>query len=299
MAIAPHIRRLRQLVGNELLVLPSVAVFPMDGERRVLLVRTIDTEQWAAIGGAVEPDESPRQAALREAEEEAGVVLRLGSIRAVLGGPAYRMTYPNGDRTSYVSTVFDAQVIGGVPRPDGDETSAVQWWDTARLPAEEMSPFTRALIRDARIASRPGERTSRPPTRSRSVAADRRTGQNRPMQPLGVHHVSVNVPDVDTNVAFYVDVLGGALRDDRPELGIGGAWLDFGGQQVHLVEAPPPTNAGQHFALRVADLAATVDELRSKGVAVGEPMSVGTNRQTFITDPAGNTIELHQVGAAG
>jgi ADP-ribose pyrophosphatase YjhB (NUDIX family)/catechol 2,3-dioxygenase-like lactoylglutathione lyase family enzyme len=298
MAIAPYIRRLRQMVGHELLVLPSVAVFPMDGEGRVLLVRTIDTDQWAAIGGAVEPDESPRQAALREAEEEAGVILRLGSVRAVLGGPAYRLTYPNGDRTSYVSTVFDAQVIGGGLRPDGDETSAVRWWDSTGLPVDEMSPFTRALVRDAQIAGT-GERTDRPARRSRSVAADGRNGQNRAMQPLGVHHVSVNVPDVDTNIAFYVGVLGGVLRDDRPDLGIGGAWLDFGGQQVHLVEAPPPTNAGQHFAIRVADLAATVDELRSKGVAVGEPMRVGTNQQTFITDPAGNTIELHQIGVAG
>jgi ADP-ribose pyrophosphatase YjhB (NUDIX family)/catechol 2,3-dioxygenase-like lactoylglutathione lyase family enzyme len=297
MAIAPYIRRLRQLVGTELLVLPSVAVFPRDGEGRVLLVRTTDTDQWAAIGGAVEPDESPEQAALREAEEEAGVVLRLGSVLAVLGGPAYRMTYPNGDQTSYVSTVFDARVIGGAPAPDGDETSDVQWWDPAGLPSGEMSPFTRALVRDAGIAPGSGAWRREPP--AEPVAADGRTGQNRPMEPLGVHHVSVNVPDVDANVAFYTDVLGGALRADRPELGIGGAWLDFGEQQVHLVEAPLPTNAGQHFAIRVADLATVVDELRSKGVTVGEPIAVGTGRQTFITDPAGNTIELHQVGATG
>ncbi len=297
MAIAPYIRRLRQLVGNELLVLPSVAVFPWDGAGRVLLVRTIDTDQWAAIGGAVEPDESPRQAARREAQEEAGVVLRLGSIRAVVGGPAYRMTYPNGDRTAYVSTVFDAEVIGGKPRPDGDETSAVQWFDPTCLPTDEMSPFTRALMRDARIGPGTADEGGGPPSRSGSVAANRRNGQNRRMEPLGVHHVSVNVPEVDANVAFYVDVLGGVLRNDRPDLGIGGAWLDFGDQQVHLVEAPLPTNAGQHFAIRVADLDATVKELRSKGVAVGEPMTVGTGSQTFITDPAGNTIELHQVNA--
>lgn len=116
------------------------------------------------------------------------------------------------------------------------------------------------------------------------------------MRALGVHHVSVNVSDVAAGVAFYTGVLGGVLRDDRPDLGIGGAWLDFGGQQVHLVEAPVPTNAGQHFALRVTDLDATVDELRAKGVSVGDPMSVGSNRQTFLSDPAGNTVELHQVG---
>src|SRR5579863_5706883 len=145
-AIALYIRRLRELVGHELLVLPSAGVIPRDGAGRVLLVRIIDTGQWAVIGGAIEPDESPEQAACREAEEEAGVTLELGPILAVLGGPEFRITYPNGDQTSYVSTVYDATVIGGTPRPDGDETSAVQWWDCDSLPYHEMSTFTRALL---------------------------------------------------------------------------------------------------------------------------------------------------------
>ena len=114
-----------------------------------------------------------------------------------------------------------------------------------------------------------------------------------------MHHVSVNVPDVDAMLTFYVDILGGRPRGDRPDLGIGGAWLDFGAQQVHLVEAPAPANVGQHFAIRVADLDGVVDELRAKGVSVGDPVTVGTGRQTFINDPAGNAIELHQVSAAG
>jgi glyoxylase I family protein len=116
------------------------------------------------------------------------------------------------------------------------------------------------------------------------------------MEPLGVHHVSINVSDVDATVAFYVEVLGGSLRGDRPDFGIGGAWLDFGSQQVHLVEAPAAVNVGQHFAIRVADLDDVVDELRSKGVSVGDPIAIGTSRQTFITDPAGNAVELHQIG---
>jgi ADP-ribose pyrophosphatase YjhB (NUDIX family) len=146
MAISPHIERLRQLVGHELLVLPSAAVLPRDDEDRILLVRLIDTGQWAVIGGAVEPDESPHDAAVREAEEEAGVRVQLGPILGVIGGPEFRVTYPNGDQTSYVSTVFDATVIGGSPRPDGDETCAAQWWPRHQMPYGEMSSFTRALL---------------------------------------------------------------------------------------------------------------------------------------------------------
>jgi ADP-ribose pyrophosphatase YjhB (NUDIX family) len=152
MAISPYIRQLRELIGNQLLVLPSVSVLPRDEQGRLLLVRLIDTGRWATIGGAVEPDESPAEAALREAEEEAGVTLGLGPVLAVLGGPEYRMTYPNGDQASYVVTAFGAEVIGGSPRPDGDETSAVQWWDLDELPRDNMSRLTLALLRDAGVS---------------------------------------------------------------------------------------------------------------------------------------------------
>ncbi len=146
-AISPHIKRIRAFVGHELLVLPSVAVLPRDDHGRLLLVRLIDTDQWATIGGVVEPDESPATAARREAAEEAGVDVALGRILGVVGGPEFRITYPNGDQTSYVSTVFEATVVGGSPQPDGDETSAVQWFGPEQLPHREMSAFTLALLR--------------------------------------------------------------------------------------------------------------------------------------------------------
>lgn len=117
------------------------------------------------------------------------------------------------------------------------------------------------------------------------------------MQPIGVHHVSLNVSDVHACVAFYTDVLGGTIRDDRPDFGFGGAWIDLGAAQVHLIESPVPPNLGQHFAVQVDDLDAAVAELRSKGIDVGDPMPVGTSRQAFVTDPSGNAVELHEPGS--
>ena len=115
------------------------------------------------------------------------------------------------------------------------------------------------------------------------------------MRALAVHHVSINVDDVDAAIAFYVDVLGLTQRQDRPaDLGVDGVWLDAGAQQVHLIHAPPPAARGQHFALLVDDLDAAVDELRGRSVAVSDPVPVGRSRQSFLEDPAGNLIELHQ-----
>jgi catechol 2,3-dioxygenase-like lactoylglutathione lyase family enzyme len=118
------------------------------------------------------------------------------------------------------------------------------------------------------------------------------------MKPRAIHHVSINVSDVDAAVTFYTEVLGAELRGDRPDFGFGGAWLDFGPQQVHLIEAPLPPNLGQHFAVRVDDLDAAVGELRGKGYPVGDPSPVGNSRQAFLEDPSGNVIELHEVGSS-
>jgi glyoxylase I family protein len=117
------------------------------------------------------------------------------------------------------------------------------------------------------------------------------------VKPLAVHHVSINVADVDAALRFYVGVLGLSVRDDRPDFGFGGAWLDAGGQQVHLIEGAVPDGKGQHFAVLVDDLDGVVDELRADGHKVSDPQPVGSSRQAFITDPSGNLIELHQAAS--
>ncbi len=143
MAISPYIRRLRNLVGHDLLLLPSVAVLPRDEAGRILLVRQADTGRWATIGGSGEVDEHPADAAVREADEEAGVTVELTGLVTALGGPEFRMTYPNGDETAYVSIVYEARVVGGTPRPDNDETVEVAWFHPAELAGVELDGFAR------------------------------------------------------------------------------------------------------------------------------------------------------------
>jgi glyoxylase I family protein len=114
------------------------------------------------------------------------------------------------------------------------------------------------------------------------------------MRPAGLHHVSINVSDVAAARDFYTRVLGLTERADRPDFSFDGAWLDAGSQQVHLIKADVPPPLGQHFALAVTDLDAAVADLRTLGVAVTDPVPVGTGRQAFVTDPAGNRVELQQ-----
>jgi glyoxylase I family protein len=116
------------------------------------------------------------------------------------------------------------------------------------------------------------------------------------MRPDRLHHLSLNVRDAPAALDSYARVLGLTERTDRPDFSFGGAWLDAGGQQIHLIEADAPPSLGQHFALAVTDLDRAITELRGMGVAVTDPVKVGTGRQSFLDDPAGNRVELQEPG---
>jgi 8-oxo-dGTP pyrophosphatase MutT (NUDIX family) len=148
-AISPYIAAIRRRIGTDLLLVPTVAVLPRDGSGRILFVRQVDSGSWATIGGTIEPDETPEEAARREALEEAGVVVHLDRLLLVLGGPDYRITYPNGDQAACVPTVYEATVESGDPAPDHDETSEVGWFHPADLSRLDLNGLNRALLMSA------------------------------------------------------------------------------------------------------------------------------------------------------
>jgi 8-oxo-dGTP pyrophosphatase MutT (NUDIX family) len=135
MGMSPYVRGIRERIGADLLLLPAVSVLIWDDDGRLLLVRGADTGTWQMIGGAVEPGESPWDAARRETAEETGLEVSLSGIRAVIGGPQFQHTYPNGDQVAFVSTVFDGRIVSGTPVPDHDETTEVAWFHPGELAA--------------------------------------------------------------------------------------------------------------------------------------------------------------------
>lgn len=111
---------------------------------------------------------------------------------------------------------------------------------------------------------------------------------------LGVHHVSLNVDDLEASLAFYVDQLGLEVLP-RPDFGFPGAWLRSGAQELHLMQVEDHVAPkGQHFAFRVTDLDGTLEALQAQGIEVSKAFELPSGRQAFLHDPAGNMLELNE-----
>ncbi|MEM1229079.1 MAG: VOC family protein [Pseudomonadota bacterium] len=111
----------------------------------------------------------------------------------------------------------------------------------------------------------------------------------------GIHHVSINVRDVDEALRFYRDGLG-MTELARPDLGFAGAWLKSGDQEVHLlgIEGPAAPKE-QHFAFLVPDLAPVLAHLADLAIDCSEPQAIpGVCRQAFCRDPSGNLVEFNE-----
>lgn len=121
----------------------------------------------------------------------------------------------------------------------------------------------------------------------------------------GYSHVAIVATDLEAARSFYCGALG-LTELPRPDLGIGGMWLRVGSLQLHFIESdtmPIPGPGFPHLALHIAAdrWDATIETLQRRGVPfLGAPSTredFGVPvRAAFVQDPAGNTIELTDVG---
>ncbi|MEU8882724.1 NUDIX domain-containing protein [Streptomyces hydrogenans] len=146
MATPDFIRELRKTAGHQLLFLPGVSAVVLDDRGRVLLGRRADNGAWSVIGGIVEPGEQPADGAVREVEEETGVVCVAERILLVetLRKP---IVYGNGDICQFMDVTFACRAVGGEARVNDDESIDVGWFERDALP--EMKRFSLKRIEKA------------------------------------------------------------------------------------------------------------------------------------------------------
>ncbi len=130
------------------------------------------------------------------------------------------------------------------------------------------------------------------------------------LNPETLHHVSIPVADLERARAFYGGVLG-LVEAERPPFDFPGAWYQVGDRLIHLIVGDHSTfrtddridSRDAHFAIRVGNLRAAIDHLRSHGYREDAPDPLRRLRenlrgtagfpQVYVLDPDRNVIEIN------
>lgn len=150
MPTPPFIVDLRASIGHAPLWLMGANALVIRGDE-VLLVRRSDTGEWAPISGIVDPGEHPSETAVREALEEAGVVIEVERLLWTV--VMDEITYANGDRCRFLDHGFRARWVSGEPYVADEESTEVAWFPVDALPSprqERLDAMLRVVAEDPR-----------------------------------------------------------------------------------------------------------------------------------------------------
>ena len=146
MPMSEYMRGLRARVGTELVLSPSVTALIFDDAGRLLVLRHSNRNVWVTPGGAVDPDESPADAVVREVWEETSLAVVPDALLGVFGGPEFRVVYDNGDVVAYVVAAYRCRVLSGTATPDGEETLEARWVTADELDGLDLAPWARTVL---------------------------------------------------------------------------------------------------------------------------------------------------------
>lgn len=112
MPISPYIRSLRERIGQDILLLPAVSAVIRDDDGRILLARSQGDEQWALVGGGIEP---------------------------------------NGDRCAYVTAAYECRLNSSLLTLEADELRDAAWFTPAEILKLETQPYVARILADAGV----------------------------------------------------------------------------------------------------------------------------------------------------
>jgi 8-oxo-dGTP pyrophosphatase MutT (NUDIX family) len=153
MPISSYLKSIREKVGHDLITLPAVAVSIFDAEGRLLFGRDAEMDRWSLPGGAIDPNEQPADAAVRECFEQTGLLVKLDALIGFFGGPKFLIRHPNGDVARYAVAAFRGSIVGGSHKPVDGEFSDLRYFSQSECDNLDMSPSNRVISRQAFAAA--------------------------------------------------------------------------------------------------------------------------------------------------
>ena len=143
--MAEYIQSIRALVGNDLVLLPTTAFILLNRRDEVLMQCRSDNRLWSCPGGILDIGETVQQNAVREVFEETGLTVARWEFFGVFAGRHFTYTYPNGDATAIVQSVFISRDFAGAARTD-EESLELKFFPIGALPSP-ITPTHEAFLR--------------------------------------------------------------------------------------------------------------------------------------------------------
>lgn len=140
-----YLGQLRSLVGSRLLLVPGTRVVVENACGQILLQKRSDFGIWGLPGGSAEEGEDLEAVAIREVQEETGLIVsQLQPFGFACDPVLETITYPNGDCCQNFSLNFYTRHFEGVPAPTDEESTECTWFSSDNLP--EMLPNMRQSV---------------------------------------------------------------------------------------------------------------------------------------------------------
>jgi ADP-ribose pyrophosphatase YjhB (NUDIX family) len=137
-----YLGKLREKVGNDLILTPGARVILEDAEGCIALVKRTDNGLWALPAGSAEPGLSIEDNARREVREETGLILKSFTCYGFASHPEREVhTYPNGNQVHAFAILLCSKDYEGTVGNFDDEVSEVKFYSLDALPPpEDCSP---------------------------------------------------------------------------------------------------------------------------------------------------------------
>jgi 8-oxo-dGTP pyrophosphatase MutT (NUDIX family) len=140
-----YLGQLRALAGDRTLLFVGARGVVRDDDGRVLLIRRSDNGFWALPAGAMELGESIADCAVREVQEETGLIAQRVTPFAIYSGPAYTFTNMYGDTYQLYITSFRVDGYTGDLVTVTDETTDARFFAVDELPTPPGGLLTETL----------------------------------------------------------------------------------------------------------------------------------------------------------